>query len=87
MTLRDATKTNALKERFQQEKEVQRQKDDQVKKEDLRATNEESIHVQNILREISVKFRDQIARAGLTIPQQLSMDIRQTVVQLCDCYG
>lgn len=84
MTLRDATKTNALKERFQQEKEVQRQKDDQVKKEDLRATNEESIHVQNILREISVKFRDQIARAGLTIPQQLSMDIRQTVVQLCD---
>ena len=84
MTLRDASKTNALKERFQQEKEVQRQKDDQVKKEDLRATNEESIHVQNILREISVKFRDQIARAGLTIPQQLSMDIRQTVVQLCD---
>ena len=84
MTLRDASKTNALKERFQQEKEVQRQKDDQVKKEDLRATNEESIHVQNILREISVKYRDQIARAGLTIPQQLSMDIRQTVVQLCD---
>lgn len=84
MTFRDASKTNALKERFQQEKEEQRQKDDQVKKEDLRATNEESIHVQNILREISVKYRDQIARAGLTIPQQLSMDIRQTVVQLCD---
>ena len=84
MTLRDASKTNALKERFQQEKEVQRQKDDQVKKEDLRATNEESIHVQNILRDISTKYRDQIARAGLTIPQDLSMGIRQTVVQLCE---
>ena len=85
MSLRDPyRKDNTLKDRFRQEKEEQRQIDEQVQREDLRASDAEAAHVQRILREISVKYRDQIARAGLTIPQDLSMAIRQSVVQLCN---
>lgn len=85
MSIRDPyRKDNTLKDRFRQEKEEQRQIDEQVQKEDLRANDREAEHVQRILREISVKYRDKIARAGLTIPQDLSMEIRQSVVQLCN---
>ena len=74
----------SLKDQFRKQKEEQRQIDVQVQREDMHATEEESVHVQRILKDISLKYRDQIARAGLTIPQDLSMEIRQSVVELCN---
>lgn len=76
--------TSTLKDQFQKIKEEQRQIDTQVQKEDMRASEDETIIVQNVLKDISIKYRDQIAKAGLSIPQELSIAIRQSVVEICN---
>ncbi len=72
-----------LKELFRREKEEKREIESKVESEDMRTTEIEASHVQIILKKISEKYRDEIAKASLEIPEELNVEIRKTVVDLC----
>ena len=72
-----------LKELFRREKEEKREIESKVESEDMRTTEIEASHVQVILKKISEKYRDEIAKASLEIPEELNVEIRKTVVDLC----
>ena len=73
-----------LRDAFRRAKENQREIDEKVRTEAMRTTDEEAEFIQSILREVSARFRDQIASAGQEIPEELNTAIRKTVVELCD---
>ena len=68
-----------LMKRFREEKEERRRIEQEVNSEDMRATPEEASIVLGILREISNRYRDQIANAGLVIPPELRVQIKKTI--------
>lgn len=74
----------SLRDQFRREKEEQREIDVKVQSEDMRTNDAEAAHVQDILKKISEKYRDQIAQTGLEIPEELNIDIRKTVVDICN---
>ncbi len=73
-----------LRDAFRRAKENQREIDVKIQTEAMRTTDEEAEYIQSILREVSARFRDQIASAGQEIPEELNTAIRKTVVELCD---
>ena len=73
-----------LRDRFRKEKEQQREIEVKVQTEDMRTTSEEADHVQNVLKQISIKYRDAIAKVDLEIPEDLNISIRQSVVEICN---
>ena len=50
----------------------------------MRTTAEEAGYIQSVLKDISSRYRDQIASAGQEIPDELNTAIRKTVIELCD---
>ena len=74
---------STLRDRIRREKEEQRQIESRVQLEDMRTTTSEAAHIQNILRQVSIKYRDEIAKTDLEIPEQLKISIRQSVVEFC----
>ena len=72
-----------LRDAFRREKEAQREIDIRVQQEAMRTTEEEAGFIQSILKEVSTRYRDQIASAGLEIPEELNSEIRKTVSALC----
>jgi len=72
-----------LKDIFRREKEEKREIENKVENEDMRTTEIEAAHVQALLKKISEKYRDEIAKASLEIPEELNVEIRKTVVDLC----
>lgn len=72
-----------IREIFRREKEEKREIENKVESEDMRTTDIEASHVQTILKQISEKYRDEIAKASLEIPEELNVEIRKTVVALC----
>lgn len=72
-----------LKDIFRREKEEKREIESKVESEDMRTTEIEASHVQALLKKISEKYRDEIAKVSLEIPEELNVEIRKTVVDLC----
>lgn len=66
------------------EKEERAQIEAKVEAEAMHTTDEEAEYVQGVLKEISTKFRDQIAEVGFDeIPTDLSVAIRKSIVEIC----
>lgn len=68
-----------LMRRFRAEKEQRRQIEHEVETEAMRATEEEAAYVLGILKEISNKYRDEIASSGLVIQPEIRVQIRKTI--------
>ena len=64
-----------LKDIFRREKEEKREIENKVENEDMRTTEIEAAHVQALLKKISEKYRDEIAKASLEIPEELNVEI------------
>lgn len=73
-----------LKDAFRREREAQRATEARVETEDMRTTDEEAGYVQQILKEISNQFRDQIAQSDMVIPDSLTTDIRKAIITLTE---
>lgn len=71
-----------LRERFRREREQQRRTAERVETEAMRTTEEEAGYVQQILKDISNQYRDQIAETEMTIPEDLRIQIRKSIVEL-----
>lgn len=72
-----------IRDLFRKEKEEKREIESKVENEDMRTTEIEASHVQAILKKISEKYRDEIAKASLEIPEELNVEMRKSVVDLC----
>ena len=68
-----------LMERWRKDKEERRRIEREVNSEAMRATEEEAAIVLSILKEISNKYRDEIANSGLVIPPDLRVAIKKTI--------
>ena len=73
-----------IRDIFRREKEEKREIESKVESEDMRTSDIESEHVQVILKKIAEKYRDEIANADLEIPESLNVEIRKSVVDLCN---
>lgn len=71
-----------MRDVFRREKEEHRQIDERIQTEAMRTTDEEAAYILGILREVSSRYRDPIASAGLIIPDSLKSCIQATIHDL-----
>lgn len=72
-----------IRDQFRREREEKREIEEKILTEDMRTNDIEAQHVQEFLKKISEKHRDEIAKTGLEISEELNIEIRKTVVELC----